>query len=584
MKAITALKGIVTGLYKSIRRFPASILFSISTAVALIVISEMQPIRDANMRETLNRIAMILALGIPVSLCIKLLFEKMGQGNKTRLLLMHGMGFAALILYYFLLLDKLNMVSITRYTGISLVLYLVFLYIPYFPDRENYEKYVIKLLTSFFITAIYSAVLFLGLAAILFTIDRLLGVNISEKVYYYTWLAVVFGFAPPYFLSGVPLYGRKLDAEVFPKLLRILLLYIVMPLLTVYTSILYVYFIKIIVTRQWPIGLVSNLVLWYAVINAAVLFFITPIRNENRWASIYLKWSPRIIMPVLVMMFVSMGIRINAYGVTENRYYVIALGIWVFCVMIYFSLSKKLVNVMLPITLSAIAVISVMGPISSYSVSKWSQNRRFVQILSRNGMLEEGKIKKAGNVPAEDRIEISSILDYFKSNHNLKDVKYLPEDFEMDDMDDVLGFSYQPRQGGIDNGRFNFIMDQMSGPIDIKGYDYLFDGRSLFSGNGDAKSQAYAVYDNDSGKIKISYGGKTVYEKEMSIFADEIIKKYGVVIGKDFIPADDMIFTDENENVKVKYIIMYISGIRDIGTDKTTLDGIEFSVLVKYMD
>lgn len=73
-----------------------------------------------------------------------------------------------------------------------------------------------------------------------------------------------------------------------------------------------------------------------------------------------MKILPKVILPLLLLMFFSIGIRIKAYGVTENRYYVIALSLWVFGVMIYFSLVKKFKNILLPVTLSIIIFISVL--------------------------------------------------------------------------------------------------------------------------------------------------------------------------------------------------------------------------------
>ena len=85
----------------------------------------------------------------------------------------------------------------------------------------------------------------------------------------------------PIFLAGIPTKNEKLSLEDYSRLLKVLVLYIVMPLITVYTIILYIYFGKIIITRVWPEGLVSHLVLWYSVISAAVLFFITPLRMKR---------------------------------------------------------------------------------------------------------------------------------------------------------------------------------------------------------------------------------------------------------------------------------------------------------------
>lgn len=165
---------------------------------------------------------------------------------------------------------------------------MAFLFIPYFIKKENFEMYVITVFTSFFVTVIYSIILYLGLSAILFTIDKLLEIKVLTKIYYYTWLLVVFLFSMSYFPSGIPPKHKELSIKSYPKPLKILLLYIIMPLLTAYTTILYIYFVKIIVTSKWPIGMVSHLVIWYSIIVTIVLFFITPIKEENLWQNKFL--------------------------------------------------------------------------------------------------------------------------------------------------------------------------------------------------------------------------------------------------------------------------------------------------------
>ena len=101
------------------------------------------------------------------------------------------------------------------------------------------------------------------------------------------------------------------------------MLYIVIPLIAIYSAILYAYFLKIIITRSWPQGLVSHLVLWYSVLSVAVIFFITPILDRNRWAYRFKFWFSKLILPILIMMFISIGIRVKAYGITENRYFIL---------------------------------------------------------------------------------------------------------------------------------------------------------------------------------------------------------------------------------------------------------------------
>lgn len=575
MKPIQAIKSILSGLYLSIKRFPITILLSACVACILIAISETNPTED-----TLSKIAMALSLGIPLSLCIKLFFERGNAKNSFKLLAGYAVGAVILVLYYFYLLDDFQMVEVTRYIAVSLALYLTFIYIPYFPRKQRFEAYVITLFTGFFTTVIYSAVLYSGLSAILFAVDKLLGVRIQGEVYYYTFLLVVFLFAVSYFLAGIPLSTEESSEKSYPKLLKILLLYIVMPLISAYTIILYIYFAKIVITWQWPVNIVTNLVLWYSVIAIMVLFFITPIKSENKWADFFLKFFPKIILPVLAMMFISISIRIIAYGVTENRYFVIVLALWVFAVMLYLSFTKKLRNIIIPVSLALIALISVFGPLSSYSVSKHSQNIRFENILVKNNMLKAGKIEASSDIPKKDKADISSILTYFNNNHNISDIKYLPENFKMDNMENTFGFAYEGLVNG-DGNYFYLSRQQTESSIDVRGYDYYINSMIASSNKNTKENALNVIYNYDSTVIKINYEGKEIYTKDFNAFIQKLADKYPGEAKNNNPTTEEMTFTDENEKLKVKFIFNSISGSRDSLNENASAKGLDFNILVK---
>ncbi|MBV7274261.1 DUF4153 domain-containing protein [Clostridiaceae bacterium UIB06] len=573
MKIALYMKKILSGFYLSIKRFPLTIAFSASTALVLILISE-----TVSKDNLLKRVAMIFALGIPVSLCIKLCLEKIDERNIYKTIIYYLSGILLLIVYYFLFLKTMDMLPITRYIAVSASLYLAFLFIPYLLKREQFEMYIIVVFTSFFVTMIYSIVLYSGLSAILFTIDKLLGIRILGKIYYYTWLFVIFIFFLLYFLSQIPDNNEKIITKSYPKLLRILILYIIMPLLTTYTIILYIYFGKIAVTAQWPVGIVSHLVLWYSIIVTIVLFFITPIKSENSWSSIFLKLSPKIILPPIIMMFISIGIRINAYGVTERRYFVAILGIWLFFIMIYLSFTKRPENIIIPTTLSIVILISVFGPQSSYEISKMSQNSRFEKILIKNEMIKDDKIQSKPNVSQNDKYEISNILDYFEKNHSLNDVKHIPKGFKLDDMSSVFGFPFMLENYGSPMEQFNFVRNDSKKYIDITGYDYFFDVKNLSNDSNMSSSYLIASYNYDTSIIKIIYKGNEIYTKNLNSFVQNLIDKYGVSSKGNSLSSEEMTLIEENEKVKVKFIFSNIFGNRSEGTNAK---GFDFYMLVK---
>lgn len=572
MRIFSTLKNIVNKLYTSTKRFPLSIFFSTLIAALLIIIAETKPISN-----TLGRITMIFALGIPLSLCTKLYFEKKNASNILKILIIYGLNIIFLIFYYFLFLVNLKMTSINRYIAISFALYLIFIFIPYFYRKANFEKYVITLLSAFFLTVIYSAFMYAGFSAILFAIDKLIGIKILSKYYYYSFIMVAFIFAVPHFLGLIPSDRETVNIKTYPKALRILLLYIVMPLLTVYTAILYIYLGKIIVTRIWPIGMVSNLVLWYSVIAAVVLFFITPFKTEDKWANLFYFAAPKVILPILIMMFISIGIRVNAYGITERRYYVIILAIWVLCIMLYFNFSRKIRNILLPISLCLLSIISVFGPLSSFSVSKISQNERFQKILIKNNMLIAGKIKSFSNVSKEDKINLSSILSYFNNYHSFTDIKYLPSSFKIDDMQGVLGFSYEYPMSEY-TGQNYFYIQSSQKALNVQGYDYLFDMRSM---NNTQDVKLASKYDYETGELKLISSGKTIYQKNINTISKEIINNHSSDTKETVLTEQEMTVSDENDKVKVKIVFSSISGNRDVSNQNFDAKGNDFYFLVK---
>lgn len=557
-------------LLASLRRFPEALLLAAAVTVILILMNH-----DVLPEETWTRVAMVLALGIPVSLCLRMYFERSGNPPLFLQGLFYGLTALGLIGYYHYFLPHLDLVSVTRYIALTLALYCLFTLIPYGGGRPGYEQYIVVLLRQFFITVLYGVVLFIGLVATAFAIDQLLFPLWSE-IYLDIWLCVVGLFGPAFFLADVPLYGRDLSAMDYSKILKVLLYYIVMPLILAYTVILYLYFAKILLTRQWPVGMVSHLVLWYAMVTTLVLFVLSPLREENLWVKNFYALMPKLLLPLLAMMFVAMGIRINAYGVTENRYFVLAAGVWVTGSIVYLLWVNKPKNVYLVLFLAVMALLTVFGPWSAYSVSKASQTARFAALLERNEMLQNGKIVKApATISTEDKESISSIILYFDRYHGLEELAYLPAGFQIDDMKDTFGFALD-----YYGGKEQYFSYYLEGEIllPIADYDYFY---SVSYKRQDAPAVSGPLeisYDPEEHVLQLGLDGSVLYEKDL----DEI----GLVLhennkGKREFSQADLSFTEENERILVHYVFKHLSGLEEVAGGNVRLDPLEFYLFIK---
>ncbi|HOL15065.1 MAG TPA: DUF4153 domain-containing protein, partial [Bacillota bacterium] len=387
-------------------------------------------------------------------------------------------------------------------------------------------------------------------------------------------------FAPAFFLADIPSGDQDLEPEGYPKVISVLLSYIVIPLILAYCAILYVYFVKILVTRQWPELMVSHLVLWYAIISTLVIFCIYPLRRANRWIKAFTSYFPILILPLLGLMFVAMGIRVAAYGITENRYYVLAAGLWVTGSMLYLIFSRSTRNVFLPASLALVAILSVCGPWSSYSVSILSQNRHFEKIAAEYNMIQDGKIVKTdAAMPKEAQNEISSIILYFDRYHGLNRLQALPDGFETSQMEELFGFPLYPSPVIPDDGIYiHYALDEAENFWDISGYDYLMQfspaGQSLQVG------EYEVIYDPEKYELTIMRQEEAVYSQSaakiaMNLYRDNPEKDKGLY------SKDEMSYFDRTEDLELLYVFTQFGGWENIDADEFNIEYMTFYLFVK---
>ena len=399
------LKDIGRSVGPTLNRFWVSVVLSVALTTTLI-----NGVTGHSSEETLGKLSLALGAGLLVSWCAVLFWEtlKEGTGDPLGGSLLAALAATGTTWATYTMLQGLGFIAVSRHVGILLFLFLLFFLIPHIRKDHGLDMYIVRLFLVAATAVLFSAVLFAGLAIIIFTVTSLFSLEISGYAYLKLWLAMAGVVAPFLFMAGIPAHGEVIDKREYPPVLRSLMLYVITPLVTAYTGILYLYFAKILVTRQWPVGVVAHLVLWYSVATAAAFFFIWPLSKQSDWAKRFPSRFAKAVLPLLAMMFVSIGIRIKGYGVTENRYYVIALGLWLLFSMVYLALAKdKPRKWVLLASLAVVTLVSVFGPVSSFSIAKESQNKRLENLIAPYGALP---LPETTDIPNKDRQEIVAIL------------------------------------------------------------------------------------------------------------------------------------------------------------------------------
>src|SRR5688572_30329330 len=136
------------------------------------------------------------------------------------------------------------------------------------------------------------------------------------------------------------------------------------------------------------------------------------------WVNGYGRWWFVALLPSLAMLLVAIAKRVGQYGVTEQRYFLLVLALWLLGLALYYGITASRNIKLIPMTLCAVALLTTMGPWSAYAVSRRSQMNRLDGLLEKNGMGRAGDPTPArGTVPVEDRREMSAVFHYLAKTH-----------------------------------------------------------------------------------------------------------------------------------------------------------------------
>jgi len=332
-------------------------------------------------------------------------------------------------------------------------MFCAFIWLPSYQGKFDFNSVALIHFKSFFTSILFAGVLAAGLSSIIGAIDILL-FKVNSDSYGYMMAIVWILFATIYYLSLLPHFSSEAEIDQvyarevnhYPRFLEILVSYIAIPLVAAYTLVLLTYFIKIGITMKWPSGQLGPMILIYSA--AGFILYVMASRLENRFAVLYQRIFPKVLIPIVVMQLISVYIRLNAYGVTESRYYVALFGIFSFVVGIVLSFKPVMKNSIIALLAAGFAIFSVIPPLDAFTVSRISQITRLENMLQTAGVLVDGKINAKANVDMNLRLETTSILNYLERRSYLKKVSWLPADFKTDkDMQKTHHRHQQPAQG-----------------------------------------------------------------------------------------------------------------------------------------
>ena len=494
-----------------LRRFPWTVLAGVVAATAAIIGTT----RGADDDFWVGRLALTAALAIPATLAPALFAEARKPGAAARA----GLPAVAVVLLAIFFAvwpgvdDKHHAI---RYIQLSAALHLAVAFLPFLGARESvaFWQYNRRLFLGFLKSAVFSAVIFVGIAIALGALDKLFGVDVESESYLRIWIVCAFVVNTWIFLSTVPEDLEALESDTeYPKALKVFAQYILTPLAFTYLVILLAYLVKIVAGTEWPSGWIGWLVTSVAVSGLLGFLLVHPLRTdpEEGWIRTYARWLFIGLIPAALMLLVAFWKRILPYGITEPRYLGLVLGLWLLGIAILFTVRPASSIRTIPVTLSLLLLLVLYGPASATSVSVGSQARR----------LE--RLRQTAATDREAAGEASAALRFLLDHHagpeigNALGVEMPAVDWDSlpryGDRRDSLatrvmaaaGIPYLPNYVRVGEDEPFYLGGDESAVVRVTGYDWV---RRVHSGSRAVADRAtgdsiFTLFDSLSGRARI---------------------------------------------------------------------------------
>ena len=426
-----SLQALVHASKKVLLRFPLEIGFALAGTLAATVLIEISDLRVETENYCL-RLMMMANSGLVLSLSLSLISESNSYTVLKRNLLRVLVVLFAGGLYF--LIDPLKReTDYFRFILLALAFHL-FVSFAAFTGKGHinaFWQFNKTIFLRFLTGGLYSAVLFLGLAAAIGSMSFLFNFKFEWDTFAILWVWIACIFQTVFFLSGFPEnLNEPEEDKAYPNGLKIFTQFVLIPLATVYAIILLAYEAKILIEWELPKGLVSNLILGYAVFGILSLLLIYPVRNqdENKWLKTFSRSFYYVLIPLIILLVWAVLARVIDYGITEERYFLIILAVWLAFITSYFLLSKRQNIIIIPLSLCLVTVLSVYGPQGAFSTSRRSQIDELRQLFKKHSSVEGDMIKALKAKPGkEDNARMINIVDYLVNMHGLESFRPILE-------------------------------------------------------------------------------------------------------------------------------------------------------------
>jgi hypothetical protein len=403
----------------AVRRFPLPAL--LAAVLTLLTVAE---IHDADILTQKNLERSLLFCGYGFILTLGLFLY--GEGHGAARLRTLAASFGALGFLLVAIFAPANLSAAHLFLAAALGLFLLAApFVRRMVSGDTLWAFNYKSAIAVIFGGISTLILAGGLSAILGSIGYLFEIKINHRFYADIWAIGCCLFFPLYVLAGVP---REMQDSTdgpcdIPAPVSFIANYLLVSMMLAYTGILYAYGLKIALQWDLPRGNLAYMVTGFGAIGVITHLCIYPMRDRGTRLLRFFFRAFYALLPVpLLLLAIGIYTRIDAYGVTEQRYAIALCLVWLSgLVLLKTVFAARFHLKYVPLTLCALCLLAAFGPWSARDVALKSQYAQLEQHLRTTGILTaEGQVQKAETKLAfEDRRAISSALEFFHSRSAL---------------------------------------------------------------------------------------------------------------------------------------------------------------------
>lgn len=448
------------------------------------------------------------------------------------------------------------------------------------PSREtDFTRSLFMAHKSFFIALLYGLVALAGASGVAGAVEGLIYPDMSYKVYQYivtlagllAFLLFV-GYFPPLGIGEDP--ERREHAQRKPSFIVVLLSYILIPIMLALTAVLLIWaLLNVFGVTKSNFGELAAVSAAYTL--GGLWLHAMTADGESALTRLYRTVYPVAALVILAFEAWAVVAQLMATGLktTEYAFIIIWLLAAVGSILLLTMRSDEKraeAHRSLAVVSCVLALAAVLPGVGYIDLPVSAQTARLESLLEREGILEDGKLTPADKVPdKETRAAITDAVDFLAfSGGNLPawfdkglyqgEVFYQKFGFEKLWVYDDGTTS----EDIYDNGMFLFAE---SGAVEIGGYDWAVSLAGRYSDIGvktDRGEYVIAWENPDKGGapvIKITFDGKTVIERSLDDFVDQLKEKYPSSFDKNSVPQNELSLEITGEGITALLTLSEIS-------------------------